>query len=113
LRKFKNINYDPEDERDRIRMIYNQKYLVGIIGAEEYKYFIEQDKLFHIRLQAGAPGLASFFGFDHSYKTDTDDDYAKYKTRKNRKFATWDEEIREAHILRLWRTCYNKLWACV
>ena len=41
LRKLQNINFDPMDERDRVRMIVNQKYLVGAIGVEEYNEFIE------------------------------------------------------------------------
>jgi hypothetical protein len=94
-------------------MIYNQKYLVGVIGNEEYKYFIEQDRMYNLKMQASAPVVASFFGMSHSYKTDTDDEYVKYKTKINRKFALWEEQKREAHVLRLWRTCYNKLWACV
>jgi hypothetical protein len=87
--------------------------LVGAIGPEEYNDFVEQDKLLEIKMQAAGPALASFFGFDHSYQTDTDDEYQKYRTKLNRKFSFWDQEKREAHILKLWKTCYNKLWACV
>ena len=55
--------------------------------------------------------IKSFFGFDYSYNTDTDDE-TKYHTNKNKRFYKMSAKEREAHIMNLWRSCKNQAYVC-
>jgi len=55
--------------------------------------------------------IVSYFGFDYKYESETDFE-EKYITPSNKKFKKWKRIQREAHVLRLWRTLFNKALSC-
>ena len=55
--------------------------------------------------------IESFFGYDYSYRTHTDDEN-KYKTKKNKRFIKMAPDRRKKYIKVLWRKTYNKALVC-
>ena len=55
--------------------------------------------------------VSSFFGFDYKYGSDTDEEHL-YITPHNERFKKWKKEKRLAHVLKLWKTLFNKALSC-
>jgi hypothetical protein len=46
------------------------------------------------------------------YRSDTSDEYFKYSTTINSKFSSMSKKKKRQHILKLYRTLYNKARGC-
>lgn len=55
--------------------------------------------------------MESYFGYDYTYRSDTDDE-KKYQTEKNRRFKRYTQERKDRHVFKLWKKVHSLGFVC-